>query len=632
MRHDLRHAVGSIPVILAILGAVLLAGCGGGGSSSGTLAVAPATTVISGVAATGAPITPAMGGVVTIQDSASPAHTATTPTDANGFYSFTSDQLTGWSPPYIMEVNYKVARVAYNLHSAATASDLTSGSATINITPLTDLVIANVAGDIAANVFKTQSTYASKLTPAALTAGATALATQLAPVLNAQGVSASVDLFRQSFTANGTGLDAVLDTLKVTQDAATKTAVITNRLDGSSVTNDLTKSNTATLPALAGSVSLTDLQAITAVFNNFAALMLKAPAPTDPTLLAFFDQVNFKFNGGGLAQFLQEVTSDPTLLAGTSSSGDITLGPVPTWVTTVPTNATASYRVKYTDFTSGFPIDRQEYIMYKNSSGNWITLGNQKVAKVKVRALAISGSPIGSPTSTPVNCTGLWPQISDDGGIGINFAVVTGPALPTAGLLLFAPGANGEEFVVAAGDPSTYAGTATVGAGGKTNNCRFNRSIYPLTDTAIATIAASPMTYTAKLYKDLVAGKPNAATATLVASYEATLPAAPLTNAQLTSSLFPTAATATPAILGLATGATAATTTISWTAPTTTGLFVTGVGIEVWNSSASTETQRDLFGNVTSTSIAVPQLANATNAGIKIDYVDNLYRAYWTGF
>ena len=409
-----------------------------------------------------------MNGVVTIQDSASPAHTATTPTDANGAYSFTAAQLSGWTAPYMLEIDYKVGGVDYTLNSAATASDLTSGSATINITPLTDLVIANLAGTIAANVFKNQATYASKLTPTALAAGAQALAAQIAPVLAAQGVSASVDLFRTSFTANGTGIDAVLDALKVTQDPSTDTATITSRLDGSTVTNALGAANPTPLPTPSTTLPpVTDLQAITNFFGSFSTEMTNAPAANDPALLAFFDQTNFKQDGQTLAKFLQQVTTDPTILGGVLSFRDIVLDTVPSWVTTVPSTATASYKVHFTVLASGMPQSREQFIVYKNSSGNWIALGNQTVAKIRVQALETSGQIINSTSTNRVTCTGLFPNVSDDGGIGINFAVVTGPGLPTGGLLLFAnqntsPGNN--DFVLAAGDPSTYNGTATVAA------------------------------------------------------------------------------------------------------------------------------------------------------------------------
>ena len=625
--------------------AALLTACGGGGGG-GTAGVAPTapTALISGVAATGAPITPAMNGVVTIQDSASPAHTATTPTDANGAYSFTAAQLSGWSAPYMLEVDYKVGGVDYNLNSAATASDLTSGAATINITPLTDLVIANLAGTIAANVFKNQATYASKLTSTALAAGASALAAQIAPVLAAQGVSASVDLFRTSFAANGTGVDGVLDSLKVTQDPVTNTATITSRLDGSTVTDALGAANPTPLPTPATTLPpVTDLQAITNYFASFSTEMTKAPAPSDPVLLAFFDQTNFKQDGQSLAKFLQQITTNPVILGGILSFDDITLDAVPTWVTTVPSTATVSYKVYFTVLAGGMPQSRDEFIMYKNSSGNWIALGNQTVAKVRVQALETSG-PVynGATTPTRVTCTGLFPNVNDQGGIGINFAVVTGPGLPAGGLLLFANQNNvatNNDFVLAAGGPSTYNGTATVAATTNINTCGFS-SLYPMTDTAIGSIAsAASMQYTVKLYKDLVAGTPNAATATLVATYGPILSEAPLTSTQLKSSLFVSAESATPNIATLAAGATAGNTTISWTAPTAPELYAQSADIFVGNNSATTSNANtygnvngNVAGNATTATLAVPLVTGANYAGVTIEYMDDSFRRYWTSF
>jgi len=636
MKHDSKFHIRTILTTISLCGVLVLAGCGGGG----TAAAPAATPLISGVAAAGAPITPAMNGVVTIQDSASPAHTATTPTDANGAYSFTSTQLSGWTAPYMMEVDYKVAGVDYNLHSAATASDLTSGSATINITPLTDLVIANLAGTIASNVFKNQATYASQLTSSALAAGASALAAQLQPILAAEGVSASVDLFRTSFTPNGTGIDAVLDALKVTQDPTTNTATITSRLDGSTVTDTLGTTNTATLPAPATVVPVTDLQAITSFFSSFSTEMTTAPAANDPALLAYFDQTNFLEDGQSLAKFLQQVTTNPTVLGGTLSFGNIVLDTVPSWVTTVPSTASASYKVHFSVFTGGYPNSRNEFIMYKNSSGNWIALGNQKVARATVEALETNGS--NGTLTTRVSCTGLWPQVNDKGGTGINFAVVTGPGLPAAGLLLYADvnGVNGSDFTLAAGGPSTYAGTATPPATTNLNSCGFS-SLYPLTDdTTIGNIAASPMKYTIKLYKD-GSGTPSYTNPgnTLVATYGPTLTAAPLTNVQLNSALFASAESATPNILTLAAGSTAGSTTVSWTAPTASNISASSVNLWVGNSSASPTSANtygtitaDVAGDATSASLAVPLVPNANYAGVTIDYMDTLFREYWTAF
>ena len=627
-----KFVIRSVLMAVSLSGALLLAGCGGGGGGTATSTPVTPTALISGVAAAGAPITPAMNGVVTIQDSASPAHSTSTLTDANGNYSFTAAQLSGWATPYMLEIKYDVGGVNYSLHSAATASDLTSGSATINITPLTDLVIANLAGDVAENVFKNKA-YSNILTPKALSDGAAALRAQLAPVLTAMGVSATVDLLHDSFKADATNLDAVLDALKVTQDPATRTATITNRMDGSSLTDDLTKPNTTALPAPASTVPVTDLQAITAYFNNFSAEMAKAPSATDPALLAFFDQAGFKQDGQNLPKFLQQITSNPTVAGGALTLSDITLDATPTWAkTTVPASAVASYQVSFKVTLNKAPNSREKFILYKDDTGKWLALGNQKVARAQIEVLETNGFN-NSGTATRVTCSGLWPQINDRGGLGVRFAVVKGPGLPSAGLLLFSSvtsGTPGGDFAIAAGDPSTYAGTATPAMSSQA--CGFD-SLYPLQDKAITAMSGVALTYTIDLYQD--GTTPTLANGTKIASYTTTLDAPPLTSTQLSAALFPSAETASPALMTMASSSMAkGSSTISWTAPTASGLHASNVGIYVSNNSpgGNAWTDMDLAEDATSATIAVPQVAGATNAGVTIDYVDDAFRQYWASF
>ncbi|MEJ1959863.1 MAG: hypothetical protein WDM70_10925 [Nitrosomonadales bacterium] len=228
-----------------------------------------------------------MNGVVTLKDSSSPAKTAVTATDGNGNYSFTKAQIQGYVAPFMIEVNYTIGGTQYYLNSAVTAQDLTSGTATINVTPLTDLVISNIAGQIAQNVFN-NGNFATLLTPTALSNGVQSLDVLLQPVLTQLGLSATLDLLHSSFNANGTGLDGLLDSVNVSVDPTTKAEVITNTLNGASITGTLTAPPTTPLStANTTSATLTDLQAITNVFTNFATLMATNPTATTPSLLAF---------------------------------------------------------------------------------------------------------------------------------------------------------------------------------------------------------------------------------------------------------------------------------------------------------------------------------------------------------
>jgi hypothetical protein len=602
-------------ILLVASFAMLLVACGGGGTTS----VAPpsqSVTAISGTAASGAPITGTMNGAVLLKDSSSPAKTVSSPTDASGNYSFTPAQIQGFAPPFMLQVSYKIGGVAYYLHSAVTAEDVTSGNATINITPLTDLVIANLGNEIAEKIFA-NGNYSSLLTKSALDAGVLALDSLLQPVLLQMGVAGSVDLLRQSFTANGQGLDAVLDALKVTIDPSTKAETITNRLDNTSVSGTLSAPPTTPLAASATN-NVTDLQSVTATFNSFAALMATAPAPTSTSLLAFFDQTNFKEDGQNLQTFLQQLTSSPVTAGGSLAFSDIVLESVPSWVTKVPSGAIA-YKASFTVLQNASAADRSDFIMYK-SNGAWLALGNQLLAKVAINAF--------EGDNNGVLCTGMQLNVSDKGAVGINYAVVTGPGLPTAGVLLFNSASSGSNsFTLAAGAPSTYNGTSTPQA---TVSCSFN-NVFVMLDSEIQAITTLPAVYTVKLYKDN--GTPSVfSDDILVATYNPTLLAAPLQSAAVTAALFASNIAASPTVISAA--PTGGTVTVTWTAPTASALYARSINVYLCNgsgSSACQEINTDLSPAATTAIITVPITSGTiTGDGATVEYNDSVFRMLWT--
>jgi hypothetical protein len=567
---------------------------------------------ISGTAASGAPITGSMNATVTLKDSSAPAKTVSTTTDSNGKYSFTLAQIQGFTAPFMLEVGYQVGGAGYYLHSAVTAEDAASGNATINITPLTDLVIANLGNEIAAKIFA-NGNYSSLLTKAALDGGVTALDSLLQPVLAQMGVSASVDLLRQSFATNGQGLDAVLDALKVTVDPATKAEIITNRLSNTSVSGTL--SAPPTTPIAAGSTNnVTDLQGITTTFNNFAAVMATAPAPTSASLLAFFDQANFRQDGQNLQTFLQQITTNPVIAGGSLTFSDIVLESVPSWVTTVPSGATA-YKVTFTVLKNKSPNSRNVFITYASSQGTWLMLGNQLLAKVDFSAF--------EGDNNGVLCTGMQLSVADKGGLGINYAVVTGPGLPAAGVLLFSQGNSTTSLNLAAGDPTTYNGTSTAPA---TISCSFS-NVYVMSDAQIQTISL-PAVYTVKLYKDN--GTPsNFSDDSLVATYNPAVLAAPLPSASVTSELFAGNIVASPTVVSAA--PTGGNVNITWTAPTGSGLYAESLNLYVCDTSGCQDVNQDLSSAQISTTIAVPTISGTiTGDGATVEYSDSLFRTIWT--
>ena len=131
----------SMSFLLAAAIAVL-AGCGAGGSASGTSAAsgvaATPTQTITGTVATGAPLADA---TITIKDSSAIAKTATGSSAADGAFSI---PVTGMTPPFML-VASKAGQ--QNMYSILPAMDMAStNTQNVNITPVTTLVMYELTG------------------------------------------------------------------------------------------------------------------------------------------------------------------------------------------------------------------------------------------------------------------------------------------------------------------------------------------------------------------------------------------------------------------------------------------------------------------------------------------------------
>lgn len=193
--HHSRSARLLVGLTLA-LSAMLLVACGGGGDSP---AVAPAavTVQLKGVAATGAAIAHASVKAVNAKGVA-----ATGVTGADGSFTVTINDAA----PYVLSVNDGAGKqwVSY----APTAG-------TVNITPLTTLALLDAnAGKPLADLVNGWGT--TQLTQAAVAAAARKVNANFRAQIQGQGLNANtLNIFNQPFTANHTGLDAVLDNIRV---------------------------------------------------------------------------------------------------------------------------------------------------------------------------------------------------------------------------------------------------------------------------------------------------------------------------------------------------------------------------------------------------------------------------------
>ncbi|KAF0221285.1 MAG: hypothetical protein FD174_423 [Geobacteraceae bacterium] len=180
-----------------------MTGCGGGGGGGGG-------GTVSGVAAAGAPLV----GTVKIKDAASPAKELTATIAADGTFSF---DVGGLTPPFILKATGTVGTANYTLHSFAT------GAGTTNINPLANLAVAMASGGLdPATVYATPSAGILKAIADKLPASVTDIQTKLQPLL-ALYDAAKANPLTDTFTANHTGLDEVLDMVKVEVTGGTVT-------------------------------------------------------------------------------------------------------------------------------------------------------------------------------------------------------------------------------------------------------------------------------------------------------------------------------------------------------------------------------------------------------------------------
>lgn len=187
--------------VWALVGAaaIALAACGGGdddapptGGGGGT-----AKAALTGVAAVGAPIAGATVTVVNVR-----GETATASTGSDGGYSLEIAE----GAPYGLRVTDAAGQTWYSYAPAA-------GRA--NITPLTTLAMADAWGykPLADLVAAWQ---ANAPTAEQVLAAAAKVNANLQAAIQAQGLNAAaLNVFTAEFSANGQGLDAVLDAMRV---------------------------------------------------------------------------------------------------------------------------------------------------------------------------------------------------------------------------------------------------------------------------------------------------------------------------------------------------------------------------------------------------------------------------------
>lgn len=347
--------------LVVVSSCMLLSACGGGGGSAPVQQELTPASTITGKAAAGAAII----GTVTVKGALNNTNSALIEADGN----YTVD-VTGLTAPYRLRAEGSVGGRTYKLHSYAVESDV---GGNVNITPFTDLIIANTAAQIAEKYF--DSITAAELSATELAAQENELQAKLQDVLTAVGLDAGIDLLRASFSTDHSGLDAALDIVRVEFNADTNIATITNLVENTSIQDSVVVTGeTDTLvvnDATALTTSATATQQIAAGFDVVQAAFATG-LPNPSTIEAYFS-ADFIDEDKNRSLFLNMITTTPSFIG--LSFSDITVSNLDT--NTTPNTATVTFSFGTNGVMEVNPVT---WFVAKNGE-QWEMRGDQRIVE-----------------------------------------------------------------------------------------------------------------------------------------------------------------------------------------------------------------------------------------------------------
>lgn len=290
-----------VPTLAAAV-ALLLSACGGGGSDgTPTTPAEPAALQLSGTAATGLALANA---AVTVKCAVG---TGTATTSASGSYTIT---LPGASLPCVVRVAGNAAGAAVTLHSVVEAGSTTGTltQAVANVTPLTEIIVAQLTGAVPSALYDGLGA-GTTITTAQL---AQATAGVLAALKTGTGIDfAAIDPFKAPLVAataanpaGGNPYDRLLDTLgdKIAPEAL---PVVVNQVAGGSVplADVMAGVNGGTLPgcgvALSGKYRSLEYRGATELHTiDFAAKTLTTGNVVETLVPSTTQPCQFQVGGG----------------------------------------------------------------------------------------------------------------------------------------------------------------------------------------------------------------------------------------------------------------------------------------------------------------------------------------------
>ncbi len=502
----------------AICISVALSACGGGGGGGGGSGTTT-SSVISGTAATGAALGNAPVTITNLAGSSPCVETGITTTSL-GSYSCTLK--AGETAPFFIVITDPSGNTT-PLVSIATQTPLAGTPLTVNATPLTTAIVAQLNNGDALGVVGNKSLYVAA-DFASIKANVIA---QLKPVTDAIG-AANYDPFSTSITAatagqTGNTADHVLDVIKVVTDSSGNLALSTitdpspitlaSKIStGNTVTpvsanaSDLALAAQISAKAFAACFALPVNQRALAIDSNIAAsaggpsVTQVAPACQDIAT----DGANanaapaFKHNGYSAGQFFYSFLTSNAMTGAVFSVPEV-MAFYPADPNNINSRDRAVLNIRFVD-ANGNPGNT--IILASNIAGtstvarpsNWWLTGNQQDVDVAIKTIIRRHETLGP------NASGKGPASQFRSGMNIyinangpnsllyDAALVTGPGLPDSGLWWARQG-SANSFVLQ--DQRTTAPLAFTDSCGYCYNFWFTRTL-GITGTNASTRRPNP--------------------------------------------------------------------------------------------------------------------------------------------
>ena len=435
----------------------LLAGCGGASTDA-----SPNSTSLSGVAATGA----ALQDPVVTMNYPGGSKTCTVSDPNTGAFSCDTTGLTG---PFQLSVTGTGNETSLTLLSATT-----SASGTVNITPITNAIVATAAGVDPSTL--TFDVLKAKLdaTPTALNDAKQAYQVLLADVMTATGNSGGDLLFGNLIAGNSTQ-DKLLDAVKL-DVLPTGTVTVSTVAGLSDDTPKVLSIPITNTPAQVAGMPKTNIPTSASIGSETVDL---ASNPFSASDLAFLQQSLTKCFASTPAQrqsgntICKDIAVDdiapssllsgvPTAYVNNGMGGNLQFSgyfndegmngarfALPQIVRVLGKDSSGKVNKAWVSFswvrTDGIvdSIDTHVQIVKAAtvSDSGWRFVGNGREVLSRVRPYASRRSWLNSAsqatgTDAYVSELNISVGATDRNGNAVNFAIVTGPGLPTAGLFL----------------------------------------------------------------------------------------------------------------------------------------------------------------------------------------------------